>query len=75
MAKDPKAFHAAAKASAYVTQMCLAVIFGAWAGSKLDEFLGTTPWLLLIGLFLGTGFGIYSLVLGFQENPPPDAPT
>ena len=34
-----------------------------WIGSKFDEWLGTAPWLLLLGLFLGFFGGFYRLKL------------
>ena len=33
-----------------------------WLGWWLDGKLGTSPWLLLLGIFLGAAGGFYSLV-------------
>jgi len=52
--------------------MSFAVIFGTFAGSKLDERLGTSPLFLLLGCTLGTAAGITFLVRSFQETSPHD---
>lgn len=33
-----------------------------WVGTKLDEWLGTEPWLALLGAFVGAGAGFYHMV-------------
>jgi F0F1-type ATP synthase assembly protein I len=45
-----------------------------WLGWWLDEKLGTSPWLLLVGIFLGASGGFYSLVrrVGTSEGSPGD---
>ncbi len=35
---------------------------GFFAGSKLDEKLGTDPWLMLVGILLGIGFAFYATI-------------
>jgi F0F1-type ATP synthase assembly protein I len=40
-------------------------------GWWLDGKLGTSPWLLLVGIFLGAAGGFYSLVL--KVSPPKHA--
>ncbi|MCL4847945.1 MAG: AtpZ/AtpI family protein [Acidobacteria bacterium] len=39
----------------------LALIIGAWAGRWLDEHLGTSPWLFIVGFFLGLVAGILNV--------------
>jgi F0F1-type ATP synthase assembly protein I len=39
----------------------------AFAGRWLDERLGSSPWLLLVGVFLGFGLGLYSMI---KKVPP-----
>jgi len=34
---------------------------GLYAGQWLDKKLGTAPWLLMIGVFLGAGLSFYSM--------------
>jgi F0F1-type ATP synthase assembly protein I len=67
MDPNPRPFRAAAQAAARVTQLAITVIFGTWAGAKLDGWLDTSPWLLFLGLFGGFAIGLYSMVRGLQE--------
>jgi len=39
----------------------LAVVIGAWLGRVLDSWLGTSPWLFLLGFFLGLAAGILNV--------------
>jgi ATP synthase protein I len=39
----------------------LAVVIGAWVGRVLDSWLGTSPWLFLLGFFLGLAAGILNV--------------
>ncbi|HED65744.1 MAG TPA: AtpZ/AtpI family protein [Planctomycetes bacterium] len=39
--------------------------FFAWLGYWADGKLGSSPWLLLVGVFLGFGLGLWSLVSKF----------
>jgi ATP synthase protein I len=43
-------------------QFGAAIILFALGGWWLDKRLGTTPWFLILGVFLGFGGGLYSLV-------------
>jgi hypothetical protein len=43
-------------------QFAAAVAVFTLAGRWLDARLGSSPWLLLIGVFLGLGLGLYSLI-------------
>ena len=72
MGQDPKQLRAAAAAAGHVTQMCFAVIFGTFAGSRMDERFGTSPLFLLLGCSLGTAAGITFLVRSFHETTPHD---
>lgn len=38
--------------------LVLAIVIGAGAGYLLDEWLGTSPWLFLLGFFVGVAAGI-----------------
>lgn len=42
-------------------QFAGAIVMFLFVGQWLDERLGTSPWLLLIGVFVGAGAGFYSL--------------
>ena len=39
----------------------LAVVIGAWFGRVLDSWLGTSPWLFMLGFFLGLAAGILNV--------------
>jgi len=43
------------------TELVIAVAFGVGAGWALDRWLGTSPWLLLVFIFLGMGAGILNV--------------
>jgi hypothetical protein len=43
-------------------QFAAAVAVFTLAGRWLDARLGSSPWLLLVGVFLGLGLGLYSLL-------------
>jgi F0F1-type ATP synthase assembly protein I len=42
-------------------QFAVAVGFFLWVGWKVDGRLGTTPWLTILGAFVGGGAAFYSL--------------
>lgn len=42
-------------------QFAGAILLFLFLGRWLDERLGTEPWLLLLGVFVGAGAGFYSL--------------
>lgn len=42
-------------------QFVVSVLLFLYAGRWLDTRLGTSPWLLLLGTFLGAGAAFYSL--------------
>ena len=49
--------------------MAASVLFGYFAGSWLDKYFGTKPWLTLIMFILGTAAGLKSLYnLAFPKN-------
>jgi F0F1-type ATP synthase assembly protein I len=33
-----------------------------WLGTKADDWLGTEPWLALVGAFVGAGAGFYHMI-------------
>jgi F0F1-type ATP synthase assembly protein I len=54
-----------------------AVIIGLWGGQWLDTKLGTTPWLMLLGLAFGMTAGFRSIfrLLKDANRPPEDDDT
>jgi F0F1-type ATP synthase assembly protein I len=43
-------------------QLALAVVGGLWLGHTADEHWGTTPWLTVFGLTIGSVGGFYNLI-------------
>ena len=69
MAEDDAFRKGLALASRVGLELVAATLIGAGLGYALDRWLGTGPWLLVVGVVLGTAagfFGIYRLV-----NTPP----
>jgi len=56
----------------YGLTWALSTLLFLWLGGRADEWLGTAPWLTLIGAFLGAGAGFYymyrHLVLDAQRR-------
>jgi ATP synthase protein I len=48
--------------SALVTEMCLSVAAGIIGGYYADRYLGTSPWLIILGLMAGIVAGVYNLI-------------
>lgn len=44
------------------TQLVVCVLLGVGAGWYSDKRLGTSPWLLIFGIFAGIALGLYQLV-------------
>ena len=42
-------------------QFAISILAGLYAGQWLDKKLGSAPWLLFIGVFLGAGLSFYSM--------------
>jgi len=67
--KEPRPFgqredDSATAGAAYLglgLQFGLAIILFMFAGKWLDARLGTSPWLLIIGVFTGAAAGFYSI--------------
>jgi F0F1-type ATP synthase assembly protein I len=53
----------------YGLTWALAVLLFLGVGAWLDGKLGTSPWLLLIGAFVGAGAGFYSLYYHIVIEP------
>lgn len=48
-------------------EMAVSVIAGYWIGAKLDQWLQTTPWLMLVGVMVGLAVGIYGITLLIKQ--------
>lgn len=42
--------------------LAASTLFFLWLGTKADAWLGTDPWLSLVGAFVGAGAGFYYLI-------------
>lgn len=42
-------------------QLAIAILLFLYLGQWLDRKLGTSPWLLILGVFVGAGAGFYNL--------------
>ena len=42
-------------------QFVVAILLFLFIGKWLDERLGTSPWLLILGVFVGAGGGFYAM--------------
>lgn len=50
-------------------ELAVAMVLGVVGGGWADERLGTSPALLLLGVALGFGSGLYLLVRGVKQAP------
>jgi F0F1-type ATP synthase assembly protein I len=41
-------------------------------GYGLDRLLGTGPWLMVVGVFVGGGLGFYTMIRTLTYSPPPE---
>ncbi|MGC5324983.1 AtpZ/AtpI family protein [Brevibacillus sp. SYSU BS000544] len=41
--------------------LAVCVLSGVWLGRYLDRYLHSDPWMMMLGLFLGLGIGVYSV--------------
>ncbi len=71
---DQSGLRRAIAAAALVTHMAVTTAASAWLGSWLDGRFETTPWLTLVGTFLGFGVGLYRLFKALERLNPPDDP-
>jgi len=50
-------------------EMMVATLIGAAMGYALDKYLGTRPWLLLVGVLLGGGRGMPHRLSNRYQHP------
>jgi len=48
-------------------EMAVSVLIGTYGGYLLDEYLGTTPWLMLLGVIFGGAAGFLNVYKAYQE--------
>lgn len=56
----------------YLAEFLAALLTWGGIGWLIDRWLGTEPWLLIAGLVLGNGLGLYLLWLRSNENLSPE---
>ncbi|MFC4766507.1 AtpZ/AtpI family protein [Effusibacillus consociatus] len=61
--KNENPYRAIGLVSAIGTDLALCVLGGVYLGKWIDGEFGTTPIFLMIGLLVGLGVGIYSMML------------
>ena len=54
-------------ASKIGTGLVASILIGAYGGYLLDDYLNSTPWLMLLGMLFGGASGFLSVYRGFQE--------
>ena len=52
--------------------LAVSTLFFLWLGTKADGWLGTEPWLALLGAFVGAGAGFYHMYHHLVEAPRDD---
>ena len=77
---DPRIFRSAAQATALVARLTITVVLGTLAGGALDDWLQTSPALLVLGISAGFALGLWSMISGFNrlyddDEPPPSRPS
>jgi hypothetical protein len=55
-------------------QFVAAILLFLFAGKWLDSKLGTSPWLLIAGVFIGAGASMYSMYRRVFPPAPPKPP-
>jgi ATP synthase protein I len=50
------------------TTLVACIVVGWWLGSVLDRRLGTSPWLVVVGVLLGTAAGFVGLFRMVSRN-------
>lgn len=60
-AREPSSWKALADVSQVGLTLVISTVIGLTGGYYLDRWLGTSPWLILIGLGLGVAAGFVSL--------------
>lgn len=51
----------AAAFAGYGLQLAITIVVGLYAGEWVDKRLGTSPLMLIVGVFVGATFGFYSM--------------
>jgi len=73
--EDRESWRSALVVGSIGIEMAVAIGFGWWIGSSLDEWLGTAPWLMYVFLVLGSAAAFRGLWRTARKHwPKDDAP-
>lgn len=42
--------------------LAVSTLVGVWVGNKLDRYFSTSPWLMIVGVLLGIGAGLVTII-------------
>lgn len=65
--KTKPVLYALAVTSTIGAELAITVTAGYFGGKLLDAHLGTAPWLLVTGVLLGVGAGIWGIITTLQR--------
>lgn len=63
--------HSGAEFAGIGIQFAASIILFLFVGQWLDRKLGTSPWLLMVGVFLGAGASFYSMYRKLMRGTKP----
>lgn len=58
---------AMAMTSIFGTEMAVSIVIGFYGGRWLDKQWHTEPWLMITGILLGVGAGIWSMIMTLKR--------
>ena len=63
------AFRDVGRYSGYGLAWAFTTLLGFWIGLELDQWLGSVPWLTILGAFAGAAAGFYTLYVRLIVEP------
>jgi len=48
--------------SIIATHLVILLLIGVWVGNRVDAFFQTSPWFMVLGLFIGLGAGVLGII-------------
>lgn len=65
---DPKKIRVALLMGNAVMTKAIMIMAGWYFGGKLDQKYGTAPWLMVLGISLGIGLGMWYILIIAKKN-------
>lgn len=64
MAKEGKnkGMQALALTTTISMEIAITVTLGFWVGGFLDRYFGTEPWIMVSGILIGMGLGVFGII-------------